>query len=102
MITATFNYESDNCVSYEISGHAYADEPGRDLVCAAVSAVAFGLTNAIIRLSLTEPEIKTADGYIRVSRVESDKKVQTIVYGLLTSLETIEEDYSKYLKIIKN
>ena len=43
MITANFNYKNNKVESFEISGHAFAGEPGEDIVCAAVSAVTFGL-----------------------------------------------------------
>ena len=103
MITATFHYEGQTCVSYEISGHAYAGEPGHDLVCAGVSAAVFGLTNAIIGISKTEPEIEMTDaGYIHVSQIASDESLQTLVFGLVTSLETIMETNSEHLKLIKN
>ncbi len=102
MITANFNYKNDKVVSYEISGHAFAGEPGEDLVCAAVSAVTFGLTNSIISLDESELTIKMEDGYLLVENVPSTEVAQTLMYGMITSLNTIEEDQFKYLTVIEN
>ncbi|WP_437177576.1 ribosomal-processing cysteine protease Prp [Heyndrickxia camelliae] len=34
-------------MSFQSEGHAYYDEPGKDIVCAGVSAVTFGTVNSI-------------------------------------------------------
>ena len=100
MITAEFCYEDENVVSYEISGHAFSAEPGHDLVCAGVSSIVFGLTNAVISLGYDELDIEMDDGYFCVRGISEDSKVQAIVYGLIVSLNTIEEDNSAYLTVI--
>ena len=102
MITANFNYQNNIVESFEISGHAFAGEPGEDLVCAAVSAVTFGLTNSIINLDESELSIKMEDGYLLVENLPSSDACQTLIYGMITSLQTIEEDQFKYLTVIEN
>lgn len=102
MITANFNYHNNKVNSFEMNGHAYAGEPGEDLVCAAVSAVVFGLTNSIINLDESELEIKMEDGYLLVENIPDTNKAQTLIYGMITSLQTIEEDNFKYLTLIEN
>ena len=102
MITANFNYHQKNVESFEMNGHAYAGEPGEDLVCSAVSAVVFGLTNSIIGLDESELAIKMEDGYLLVENIPTSEKAQTLIYGMLTSLVTIEEDHFKYLTVIEN
>lgn len=103
MITAQFNYNEFNHVySYEISGHAYSGLPGEDLVCAGVSAVVFGLTNAIISLAESELEINMEDGYLLVENIPESGEAQTLIAGMMTSLRTIEEEHFKYLTIIEN
>ncbi len=99
MITANFNYKNNKVESYEISGHAFA---GEDLVCAAVSAVTFGLTNSIINLDESELSIKMEDGYLLVENLPTSEAAQTLIYGMITSLHTIEEELFKYLTVIEN
>ena len=102
MITAIFYFKNFNVESFEISGLAFAGEPGEDLVCAAVSAVSIGLTNSIISLDESELTIKMEDGYLFVENIPSTDAAQTLMFGMLTSLNTIEEDHFKYLTVIEN
>jgi uncharacterized protein YsxB (DUF464 family) len=100
MITAKFEYAGEDVASYEISGHAMSDEPGKDLVCAGVSAVVFGLTNALIGLGLDEGKVKLADGYLKVDTTDADEDMNALIYGLIVSLETIEREHDEYLSVI--
>jgi len=101
MITAKFEYVGEDVVAYEISGHAYSDEPGRDLVCAGVSAVVFGLTNALIGLGLDETRVSMKeDGYLRVDTRDADEDMNALIYGLIVSLETIEREHDEYLSVV--
>jgi len=100
MITAKFEYAGEDVVAYEISGHAMSNELGKDLVCAGVSAVVFGLTNALIGLGLDESKIKLNDGYLRVDTSDADEDMNALIYGLIISLETIERENDEYLSVI--
>lgn len=40
MVTVHISKKNDQYVSYEMTGHAEFDDPGKDLVCAAVSILA--------------------------------------------------------------
>ena len=100
MITAKFEYAGEDVVAYEISGHALSADRGKDLVCAAVSAVAFGLTNALIGLGLDESRIEQDDaGYLRVDTRDADEDMNAIIYGLIVSLETIERTHGENLSV---
>lgn len=74
--------------SIEVIGHAGAAEPGRDLVCAAVSTVTFMLVNLIdsIRDKLEECEIETKSGYTKVRYVAKEEYEDI----LRTQLEVIK------------
>jgi uncharacterized protein YsxB (DUF464 family) len=101
MITAKFEFDGEDVVAYEVSGHAYSDEPGKDLVCAGVSAVVFGMTNALISLGLEESKIEMKEnGYLRVDTRNTDEDMAVIIYGLQVSLETIERENDEYLSVI--
>lgn len=101
MITAKFEYTGEDVVAYEVSGHAMSAEPGKDLVCAGVSAVVFGITNALIGLGLEESNVKMKDdGYLRVDTRDTDEDMNALIYGLIVSLETIERENDEYLAVI--
>ncbi|WP_057911564.1 ribosomal-processing cysteine protease Prp [Peribacillus muralis] len=107
MIKVVFNAPQERIDSFTLSGHANFAKKGSDIVCAGVSAVSFGAVNAIMSLTDVEPEIEQGKegGYLRCTipgnlPQESEEKVQLLLNGMLVSLQTIERDYGKYMKII--
>ncbi|SDB96128.1 hypothetical protein SAMN05421734_103157 [Pelagirhabdus alkalitolerans] len=104
-VTITRN-QDNNIIAFELSGHAGSGPYGYDLVCAAVSAVAFGMTNAVIKHSEIEPIVDQGGegGYLKVELPEQlteaqAQKAALLLEGMLTSLETIERDYSQHISI---
>ena len=95
--------DSGNIHSFEISGHAFFANRGKDIVCAGVSAVSIGAINAVHALTGVTPEISHGDGFLRCVlpdlQDDMNEKVQLLLKGMVVSLQTIEEDYGKYIKI---
>ncbi len=91
--------------SFEMSGHAESGPYGHDLVCAGASAVSFGALNAVMSLLDTDLEVSQGEdgGFLRCVVPETDRdtdeKVQLLLEGMLVSLQTIENDYGKYITI---
>jgi len=108
MIIVKFDYTDGKISSFTMSGHANFAKRGSDIVCAGASAVSFGVVNSIISLTDVKPIIDSGDsGYLHVKiptglSAESDEKVQLLLEGMRISLETIERDYGKYIKINLN
>ena len=106
MIAVKVFYESNRITAFELSGHAESGPYGYDLVCAGVSAVSFGVVNAIDALCKIDLEIELANegGYLHVSipndmNQELSDKVQLLLEGMIISLQTIEREYSQFIKI---
>ncbi|WP_062104563.1 ribosomal-processing cysteine protease Prp [Bacillus niameyensis] len=91
--------------SFTMEGHADFAEKGQDIVCAGVSAVAFGSVNAVMALTGVEPEIEqTESGFLKCSipeqlEKETSSQVQLLLDGMVVSLQTIEREYGEYLKL---
>jgi uncharacterized protein len=91
--------------SFTMSGHADFAKRGRDLVCAGASAVAFGAVNSLIELTGVKPDIKQEKaGFLQCIfpgnlPEEQQEKVQLLLEGMIVSLQTIEKDYGKHIKI---
>ncbi|WP_019413875.1 ribosomal-processing cysteine protease Prp [Paenisporosarcina sp. TG20] len=101
--------QSDNIRSFEMKGHAEFAEYGKDLVCAAATAVSFGSVNAIVKLTKVIPEVKQGQdgGFLKVSfpdnlDQQTNEQVQLIVQAMIVSLQTIEQDYQQHIKISFN
>ncbi|QLK85980.1 ribosomal-processing cysteine protease Prp [Staphylococcus sp. 17KM0847] len=85
-----------------MKGHADFAEHGQDIVCAGASAVLFGSINAIMGLTSERPDIDYDDdgGYFHVRSVDtSNEQAQLILQAMLISLQTIEDEYSDFIKL---
>ncbi|PLR93727.1 ribosomal-processing cysteine protease Prp [Bacillus sp. T33-2] len=91
--------------SFAISGHAFFDERGKDIVCAGVSAVSVGAINAVHELTGIAPDIEhDENGFLRCTVPEDlpkevHEKIQLLFEGMLVALQTIEEQYGTHIKI---
>jgi uncharacterized protein YsxB (DUF464 family) len=106
MIKVVIKRKDDMIYSVEISGHANSGPYGYDLVCAGVSAVSFGAINAALQLSGAELVIKQGGegGYLFAqipenATTEQIEKIHQAFEVMLISLQTIERDYSQFIKI---
>ena len=91
-------------IRLEAKGHAMTAEPGRDLVCAAVSAVIFGFAKAVSeipgdRISMGQIDVGRQEGYALVSvackDVKTYKRIRAYlepVYQSLAALAQVEPD----------
>lgn len=101
MIRITIQMHNETIVSLDIKGHAEFDEHGKDLVCASVSSIAFGLLNALDEFKvLFEHRILNNEIYIHLNN-QQDATAQIILKTGIIQLETIHESYEAYIKIKK-
>ena len=103
MIQAVFYRDSDgDCQSFQIKGHAGFEEAGRDIICAAVSALAVNTVNSIETLTGTKTEASEKSGCL-TCRLKDGKhpEPQLLVNSLILGLKNIEEEYgTKYIRIL--
>lgn len=106
MITVTiYRNKSGSIQSFVMEGHALFAEHGQDIVCAGASAVSFGTINAIHELTGVTPEIEQGeDGFLQCTIPEElpesvHEKIQTLLEGMVVSLQTIEEQYGDHMKL---
>ena len=108
MIKGTFTRNaSGRIVSYELTGHANAGEYGRDIVCAAVSALAISAVNGIDALAGIQPIIdvnQEEGGYLYVAipnetTQEQMNIIQVLLENLLLGLQAVQDENSEYIQI---
>ncbi len=99
MIQVTIILQNQAIKMMKVSGHAASAPYGKDLVCAAVSAVMTGGVNALPQLGV---RIKNHDGLseIQVDDISSET-IQSVIKVLETQLQTIESSYPKFIKIMR-
>lgn len=93
MIKATFKKSNGSFIEYEVTGHAYFAEPGKDIVCAGVSTLFITITNQM----LCKSYVKLHDQ--RVSILNPNKIDNALVEALLCGLYDIQQNYPENLKV---
>lgn len=85
----------------EVSGHSNANEQNGKLVCAGVSALAFGILNALNTLeNPNDVEKKVLKNKIIIKVHKQTQKSKIILETFYIQLLTIETDNKKYIKFI--
>ena len=98
MIKVNVTIQKDKVKSLLVSGHANSGEYGKDLVCAAVSAVVIGGLNSLENHANYLIEIK--DGYVSLNAKSlANAHDEVVLDTIITSLLTIEQNYRKYIQI---
>lgn len=84
-----------------IKGHARYAEEGKDIVCAAVSILAWTLIKSLRELTTDEIESKVTKGYIDVRFMTLSSQGELLIKSFFTGLESLIEVYGEgYVKII--
>lgn len=86
---------------FVLNGHAGFAESGSDIVCAAVSMLVLNTINSIeqftnAKYKMTENE---EEGYIRFSLQQGDSASDVLLKALKLGLESVQGEFSDYLKI---
>ncbi|MDM7525531.1 ribosomal-processing cysteine protease Prp [Lacticaseibacillus paracasei] len=108
MIKAIFHRdEHGDIVSFSLTGHADAGKTGKDIVCAAVSAVSIGAVNGIEGLAWFEPDViadEVHGGHLQMAiktaiTGEQLHISQILLENLLLELQSIQDQYPDRLTI---
>ena len=88
---------TDKITSIEVKGHANKDTYGKDLICAAVSAVITGGMNALVD---KEYDFKLDEGHAYIKSLDIPTDYDAVVLKTIeTQLKTIEESEHDYVRI---
>jgi hypothetical protein len=101
MIKVVLTADRNGIRSVKISGHSQSADKGEDLICAAVSAIAFGTCNALYELG-SDAKCKVGDNRIDITECGDDELTQTILKTAVVQLKTVEEGNTQFLNIKEN
>ena len=100
MIKVTIKYSEDKFKSLEVKGHAKSDEYGKDLICAAVSAVVIGGMNNIKNINQFEYSVE--EGLVELkAKSNLSEHDEIVIETIITGLKTIAEDNKDFVQIMK-
>ena len=98
MIKVKYSVDEKNTfVRLDVKGHADFDEYGKDLICASVSSIMFGLMNGLDNIK--DVTIKELNNHIEIINESSSRKVNNYIELVLIQLKTIEESYGEFIKV---
>ena len=98
MIKVLIRFEEKNFKSLEVKGHANSAPYGQDLVCAAVSAILTGCTNAIQDEKAFHLDV--SEGHYKLEAIDSlSPHDEAVVETIITGLKTIADEYDKFVSI---
>ena len=100
MIKIYLKYNNKLIDSVKISGHAYYDDYGKDIVCASVSSIVITTVNAIIRLGEDTINYDENDG-IYISILKHEHVTDTLIENMVSLLLELEKQYKKNIMINK-
>ncbi len=99
MIRVTYGLDDKGDYSYlKVTGHAEFADEGKDLICASVSSIFYGLMNALDEM---EGDAKVHDNRddIEIMVLRDNQTVQDYIRLVMYQLKTIEESYGRFIKI---
>ena len=88
---------SDKIILIEVKGHSGKDAYGKDLVCAAISAIITGGFNALCDKEYSF-KLEEGDAYVKALDIPSDYDA-VVLKTIETQLKTIEEADSEFVQI---
>ena len=104
MIEAVIKKHKQSIIQITVSGHAQSAEYGKDLVCAGVSTACIGIANALVHYQFLSQHLGTIElkeGLIDIKVHQDNEQIQVVLGTFEVMLKTVEESYSKYMKIEK-
>lgn len=84
-----------------VCGHALYAEPGRDIVCAAVSALMQTLVESIEQLTEDKIEYKLEHGMTVVKYWTLSDQAKVLIASFFIGCEMIADQYPKNVKIVQ-
>lgn len=98
MITVRVTVVQDHISRLSVSGHAGYDVKGKDLVCAAVSGITFGLLNALDAF-VPCAQCNVSDNLVEVVIPQPDERSDYVMRTGIIQLQTVEESDPAYIKV---
>ena len=100
MINIKVDKDDNNFYSIEVSGHANSEVYGKDLVCAGVSCITFGLLDALDSKMIKYKE-QVKEGYFYLIILNPNDISNIMMETAFLQLSYMQKNYSEYIRIRK-
>ena len=106
MTRCEFSTENDRITGFSVSGHSDFDEPGKDIVCAAISAVVTMAEATINDVCGAKAKVRVKDEQARITLTlpvscDEEETVQAVLAGMMITLAGMRDDYPDYIEVLE-
>ncbi len=101
MITIIVLADKHGIFEINVQGHANSADHGKDLVCAAITAISTGASNAFSEMDKQNVKITIQDGFCAIKILKQDSYLSKLMSFYFYQLKTIADQYKKYIKLIQ-
>ena len=98
--------EDDRITGFSVSGHSGYSEAGKDIVCAAISAVVTMAEATINEVCGAKAKVRVKEEDARVTLTlptscDEEESVQAVLSGMMLTLISLKEDYPDYIEVLE-
>ena len=106
MTRCEFFTEDDRITGFSISGHSGYAEAGKDIVCAAISAIVTMAEATINDVCGAKAKVRVKEDGARVTLTlpascDEEDAVQAVLAGMMLTLINMRDDYPDYIEVLE-
>ena len=106
MTRCEFITADDRITGFSVSGHSGYAEAGKDIVCAAISAVVTMAEATINDVCGAKAKVRVKDDQARITLMlpascDEEDTVQAVLSGMMLTLISLREDYPDYIEVLE-
>ena len=106
MTRCEFFTADERITGFSISGHSGYAEAGKDIVCAAISAVVTMAEATINDVCGAKAKVRVKDEQARITLTlpascDEEDTVQAVLAGMMVTLLSLQEDYPDFIEVLE-
>ena len=106
MTRCEFFTENDRITGFSISGHSGYEEAGKDIICAAVSAVVTMAEATINDVCGAKAKVRVKEEDARITLTlpvscDEEETVQAVLAGMMLTLCSLRDDNPDYIEVLE-
>ena len=106
MTKCDFFTEDDRITGFSVSGHSGYAENGKDIVCAAISAVVTMAEATINDVCGAKAKVRVKEEDARITLTlpascDEEETVQAVLAGMMVTLMNLRDDYPDYIEVME-
>ena len=106
MTKCEFFTEEDRITGFSVSGHSGYAENGKDIVCAAISAIVTMAEATINDVCGAKAKVRVKEEDARVTLTlpascDEEESVQAVLAGMMLTLCSMRDDYPDFIEVLE-